>query len=144
MTAKKEVDTRHMHEKLGISFQELGALLGVRNMLAAGLMATSTGSDVLNMDLAEDKGCHVFDMNYPGQVIGCGSVACIGGSMAMLMGKNPRNYVSTNGSETKLGPLFWPRNNVVRYRSITQKMAVRAIDNFLNYGDPKWDTIKKS
>jgi hypothetical protein len=133
---------QHLHEKLGISFQELGALLGVRNMLAAGLL-------IPNADDYPD-GSHVFSMHHPGMVYGCGSVGCIAGSMAILMGhKQPMTYTNQFDQDSlrgkdKIAALFYPRApNAAMWSDITPKMAVRAIDNFLNYGDPKWGTVRK-
>ena len=134
---------KHLHEKLGISFQELGALLGVRNMLVAGLL-------IPNADDYSDS-CHVFSMGHPGMIYGCGSVGCIAGSMAILMGhKQPSTYTkqfdecSIRGTD-KIAALFYPRTiGADKWYDITPKMAVTAIDNFLNHGDPKWGTIKNN
>ena len=131
---------QHLHEKLGISFAELGALLGVRNMLAAGLLTTPDYSA---------EGCHAFNMNHPGRLSECGSIGCIAGSMAMVMNNSyPQSYTiqfSPDGDrgKEKIAALFYPRKSKVDWDLITPTMAVKAIDNFLNYGNPKWETITK-
>lgn len=124
--------TQHLHEKRGITFQEMGALLGVREMLARGLLKDPGA-------LHED-GAHDFNMNIPCRLDGhCGTVACIGGTMALLMGQlSPSRYVAGGGLNGKLGRLFYPDTALVQWQSITPAQAVRAIDNWLDNGNPRW------
>lgn len=132
---------KHLHEKLGISFAELGALLGTRTLIERGLLTHLHPFDFF----ADDRG-HYINMGVTcKQNKHCGSVHCIGGTMALLMGMDPHtanDYVAEKefGSRTKgLSALFYPKD--FDYDRITPKQMIAAIDNYLKDGKPRWDTI---
>jgi hypothetical protein len=140
------------HEKLKITFQEYGALLGVRAMLQVGILEDTL--DVCGLYFKSNK--HHFNMDSIGGVKGCGSVGCIGGNMAIIMNPYLGNeyvdseyinvnseyvseYVTTNRSES-LSKLFYPPRKY-DYNLITSKMALKAIDNFLTTKKPHWEKV---
>lgn len=133
-------DKRSLHEKRGISFAELGALLGTREMLKRGLLVEPKPGE--NREAIARQGAHIFRMRTSCAVVGCGSVACIGGTMGMVMGLNGNDsmtYVASRRSPS-LKVLFYPPE-ALNWNSITPKRAVKAIDNWLAGGDPKWRSI---
>jgi hypothetical protein len=129
---------QHLHEKRGITFPEYGALLGTRAMLAAGTL--EHGKACHTVPLPHE---HQFDMNKSCFAYGCGTVSCIGGTMALIMGMSPstaRSYVS-NSSET-LRDLFYPQDlHSTKWHRITPRQAVKAIDNWLRTGKPMWKNV---
>lgn len=127
------------HHTLKITFAEWLALIGVRNAMASGGIthdANGQSSVVPNE--------HTFNMNCTGKVYNCGSVACIGGYMAMAMGVGGADEISdyVYGRE-RLRTLFFPSKCGHIYEKITPKHAIKAIDNFLTSGAPKWRDVLK-
>lgn len=132
MTAKK-----HIHEKRGLSFAEYGALLGTREMLRLGAV-----EDTYECKLPDDK-AHTFNMNVPMIKEGCGTVGCIGGHMALIMGysnSEADNYVTNSQYSRPIGKLFYP-DSLENWEGITPDMGVAAIDNFLKDGNPRWTDV---
>lgn len=133
------------HEKLGITFQELGALLGFHAMLKYGVAswhsydATTDYSDSDAAMMLTRQGQHLFNM---GQICKftahCGSLGCIGGHMALLMGVHPRQYTDVDRSPI-LDKLFYPPHPVdFNYNEITAEDAVGVIECFLATGHVDW------
>ncbi len=128
------------HSKLGLSFAEFGALLGTRTMLANNAVVDAKG------EYEPDDKKHAFNMGVPCRVEGCGSIACIGGTMAQVMGMDADaadQYVRDHDPEENTAPisrLFFPPSQY-EYDKITTKQAVKAIDNFLATGKPLWDKV---
>lgn len=111
-----------------------------------------------------------FNMGVSGKTTpGCGTVACIGGWVYVLENwiKDPKTriyspppgskiedeelrqaeFVTCPGNDA-LKSLFFPPDYVdhhsiewVEWAEITAKMAVEAIDNYLNTGDPDWRSV---
>ncbi len=142
------LDTLRMksYKELGITFAEYGALLGTRQLLWSGqLTHCETNTD------NPPPGQH-FNMDVAGIKDECGTIACIGGTMAIIMGKvDPsgdvrtlegaaQHYVSCERSIT-LDALFYPRENDLSWGRITAEQAVEAIDNFLTTGRPMWHVV---
>jgi hypothetical protein len=133
--AKRKVKARKVkgfdHKELRLSYAELGALLGTREMLR-----TKTLKDAHGRSFADDDE-HLFNMGDACVIYVCGSVACIGGTMAQIMGKNASEamrYVAS--SSGKLRELFFPKPpkgsvHDLDYDKIKPTEAVVAIDNFL-------------
>jgi hypothetical protein len=126
---------KHLHEKRGISFAELGALLGVRTLLANGLLAHvpyrnhGRSGHRFNMAVA----CSTNDQ--------CGSVQCIGGAMGVIMGYDKDGAVRyVENASGGLSKLFFPPQDY-RYVAIEPKQAIKAIDNFLKVGKPLWEKV---
>jgi len=126
------------HDKLGITFAEHGALIGTRYMLAGGILKHTPG--VFGVGHGNK---HSFNMSISCDVVGCGSVSCIGGTMAMIMGmRDPydaEHYVCNAWGE--LGKLFYPNHPSVSMYDITVEQSIRAIDNFLTTGRAKWHKV---
>lgn len=127
----------HLHERRGLSFAEYGALLGVRELLASGQMAHTKRDSVAGSQ-------HLFNMGVTCNANeGCGSVQCIGGAMALIMGMgdlDARRFVGGRRDQAGLGELFYPPTKYA-FRLIEPQQAVQAIDNFRKYGKPRWETI---
>lgn len=119
-----------LYKTRGITFQELGALLGTREMLVRKILS--------------GQGERVFDMSTACDTHGlsCGTASCIGGTMAMLMGVSPLDYVREEKQSPHLRSLFFPPIEY-GWNTITAKQGIAAIDNWLKTGDPKWEKILK-
>ena len=132
-------ETKDLHQLRGITFAELGALYGVREMLRAGHL-----DHAAVWDQEEDAGKHLFCMNIGAEEVGdCGSAMCIGGAMGQVMGRtvyDANRYVHGKSQSDPLYPLFFPPDRI-DYDSITAEEAAQAIDNFLKTGDPHWEDI---
>ncbi len=129
-------------EELEMTFIELGALLGTRELLRSGVLKH------LSADMRTTS-ARMFNMNCAASGNDtCGTVSCIGGTMGMLMGKGMEGaqlYV-LNVRNPKLLELFYPPSRLFgqklkSYRDITPEQAIVAIDNFLNTGRPQWADI---
>lgn len=108
------------HIKLQIEEKELLALLEVRRKLVEG-----------ELD-------HKFTMAMVYDDLGCGTVGCIAGWMAIEMSLNPDRYASRHRSNA-LCPLFYPQTILInQWADISVAQAVQAIDHFLETGRPNW------
>lgn len=118
------------HVKLGITENEFLALLEVRRKLAEGKLKHRK-----EYSYARGSG---FNMSCIQNKNGCGTVACIGGWMAMEMGYTEwaGAYVDDFRSEP-LHYLFYP-SRAGNWEAITPQRAVEAIDYFLEKGVPNW------
>ena len=128
-------------EELGITEEELDALIKVRDGLSSGCFTHVDGYD-------EPPVKYGFNMVIAGNHGSCGTVACIGGWMAIVMSSkmddplsldvnDMKRYVSSNMA---LERLFYPPVSLY-YSTITPDQAALAIDNFLATGDPRWKDI---
>lgn len=135
-------------EKLGLSFAEYGALLGVRAMLSSHVIKHQAGP--------KKDGEIYFDMNHWSQQrcsvneVHCGTAACIGGSMELILGGS--NNDLTDVARTALYALFFPDHSDTAtlkqlsmlsndWAKITTKQAIEAIDNFLYTGHARWERV---
>lgn len=114
--------------QLGITEEELKALKMVRHSLNCGI-------------LSEER----FDMRVIfSRSSECGTVGCIGGWMAVCMGRaHPDLFIGRDCSDS-LGPLFYPwkkNREGFEIHDATPAQAVRAIDNFLATGEPDWERV---
>jgi len=148
---------QHLHEKRKITFQEYGALLGVRAMLAANALT----HDRQRRRIEAAPGEHGFNMCTKCKMSKCGTVSCIGGTMAFLMGRDPAYYVEDHNPPSPCGPGVFPRDvrscsvsliplfyptevgKVYTWTWIKPAVAVKAIDNWLRTGRPGWKALKK-
>lgn len=146
--------TQHIHKQRDITFQELGALLGAYELIRHRFIEHKDADSYTVVKAesirAAEKGAHVFNMNIACQVHGCGTVSCIGGTMALIMGldvSDATRYVDDRHSPA-LDSLFWPGRqmaSLANYNNITPDQSLQAIENFLQHGDPKWpEVLKKS
>lgn len=141
---------KNLHEKLGITFQELGALLGTEAMLKEKIITHNRKIDSgYEMRTAAIGGRHVFNMASACVTNEeCGSVACIGGTMAMIMGMDEDAadaYVHGYEYDENLGALFFPQTApggyVEGFAKITAKQALQAIANYKRTGKPNWRKV---
>jgi len=136
---------KHIHERRKITFQEYAALLATRAMLVNATLAWTNSPRPV-------PGCHLFNMHTKGGATHCGTVGCIGGTMAMVMGKDPSDYVFDHVGEDlgwrlradtcskSLSNLFYPVGD--EWDWIKPKVAVKAIDNWLRTGKPGWKKLQ--
>lgn len=155
MTAKRP---KSLHEKRKVTFAELIALYGTRAMLQ---------EKVLTFNKYRRRGDsfypapheHEFNMAVVCRQNECGTVGCIGGTMGIVLGLYPMEYVAANNS--RMGRLAYPpglfENHPTRrsaalhdlffppekyaYSTITPQQAVKAINNWLKTGKPMWAKV---
>lgn len=137
-------------EQLGIEPDELEALCAVRSWLAAGCPEEAKQ---LNSPWRRTS----FAMEDTIDVKPCGTVCCIGGAMAIYLEKTPdeaHDYV-LRGRTDALNSLFMGIGiqDIVHHHTdegqiihwnlnhITPQMALHAVTNFLNTGDPQWEAV---
>lgn len=158
-------------QELQITQTELDALIKVRDQLAKGAFAHGNPWDavpapnVFNMGWGAKQLQDASTGEYR-----CGSTCCIGGwmhvHMAGPMRANDQGYIFVDVDRANayvnhdkspvLHPLFFPLQSdqfgtelpgyedvSVSYTDITPEHAIRAIDNFLETGDPDWPSILK-
>lgn len=116
---------------LGIKDVEFEALVKVLGMLERGELREAPKPN-RTWDHHTFKGMG-FNMECSGVKNACGTVACIGGWAAYLMGRPMNEYVNYHYS-TPLENLFWGNTN--EETSISQ--AAIALRNFLTHGEPRW------
>lgn len=128
--------------QLNLNPEEYEALLLVREGLANGKWKHALKGD---KDIA--CGFNMAQAHYEKE--GCGTVACIGGWMAVAMGMDnmaANAYVgkhepwSGRSSDRPIARLFFPPWSST-YENITTEQAVQAIDNFLKEGSPCWADV---
>lgn len=136
----------HLHEKRGVTFAELGALLGTRALLTMKGMTHTRACSV-------PGGKHTFRMDIGAQTDNlCGTASCIGGTMGLILftgavDRASRFVAEVDGSRppSPFQDLFYPH---VVYHSmwyeITPQHAVAAIDNWLKTGKPRWEKVLPS
>ena len=129
--------------QLGITAKEYKALLKVRDLLSKREVLFNMGA------IISDERYHP---GYGRDVHNCGAVCCIGGWMAVVMHGELDNfdfykiecgvidYVVDKRSQS-LSKLFYPTPVDIEWSEITPSQAIRAIDNFMNTGDPDWSSI---
>lgn len=123
-------------EQLKTTQEVLDALLKVRDGIRAGEYALVPS--VLNYQVPEGKrgfNMGVECLNYAG----CGTLACIGGWVALELGEDPSEFVQSSHWDTPLNKLFWDSVS----GNETLEDAADAIDNLLETGDPKWSKVWK-
>jgi len=140
-----------------ITPREHEALVTVRDALAAGEFRHSR--------ITEGPDGPTFNMRSTCLSGDCGTIACIGGWMAITMlglaREKPVSYENqtqvfdfvTDYGDGELLPsspslmgLFYPpgaREDEEWWDFITPAYAVEAIDNFLRDGDPRWGAIRR-
>lgn len=105
-------------EQLGLSIPHYIALIATRDMLKNGL----------------PKGL-AYKYDSWKEINDCGTTACIGGMMEFITGNHPGN-----GYKTGIEELFYGGFN--KYgQGATPHQAVKAINNVLETGKPKWDEV---
>ena len=121
--------------------EERLALIDVRDKLANGtyVYAPNVLDGIVPAPLS-------FNMNKIFYKTDCGSAACIGGWMAdaLLNRATPaaaREYVENGGETGDLYELFYPED-LEAWDEILPADAVKAIDNMLAHGNPRWAQVR--
>lgn len=125
-------------EQLKLTLQQYGALLGTRELLAKNVIEhVDTPEEAANKGhgLASGFNMAVWAREFCTSKNGCNTVACIGGTMSLLMGEKDSNWFDVHDKD--LYALFYPPV-IEGYEHITTKQALKAIDNFLYTGKPSW------
>jgi len=118
---------------LQITDVEHNALVKVLGMLEREEL--TYGNYLHFLDTVVLTGPKTFHMNVIYSESECGTVACIGGWAAILMGRNPIHYVQ--GSHPKeLRKLFYPGECG---SLATRSQAAIALRSYLTTGEPNWD-----
>lgn len=121
--------------ELGIEELEFGALTKVLGMLERGELIHEPRMKGNIFDPQVQNG---FCMACSGIQTSCGTVACIGGWVAILMGnKGPsiNEYVNLVEGSSSLRDLYWGRSR----RNVTPAQAAIALRNYLTHGEPRWE-----
>lgn len=140
------------HTKLGITFIELGALLGTHALMTSKVIHHDPKAD--NGPIPTDD--HTFNMGISCRTQGCGSVSCIGGTMGLIMGMNQHdasryvNYTKDGGIYTltdnerhhspRLKTLFMP--HIIDsdcWPLLSTRVVLKVIEHFLATGRVAWE-----
>lgn len=126
---------RKTAQQLGIEQWEYDKLLQVRDLL-------ESESFFKHSDYGDLPDGPCFNMGTSCVSENCGTVACIGGWMAVLSGMRDETKIADYvDRHSALATLFYPDISVFDYDNITPLQAVLAIDNMLMYGKPFWHTV---
>lgn len=120
-------------EELGISEAELSAHITVLGMLERGELKHVPEPKINSKD--------GFNMNYSGRNTRCGTVACIGGWVAVLLRRPPDEYVFGCGEEGPRYDLYFPYEVSQDWDDITPAKAASALRNYLTCGEPRWKSV---
>jgi len=127
-------------QDLKITEDERSALIKILGMLERGEFHKndfSTHEYGFNMNLCVYPLGRNQSWGLSGQK--CGTVACIGGWVAMMMGKeSTRDIIEYVHGRNPLRRLYWPNINMGDYTNITTAQAAHAVSNFLTTGNPDW------
>ena len=122
---------------LQITDVEHNALVNVLGMLEREELAF--GKRYEDTDQIMPTSIKTFHMNITYSKSRCGTVACIGGWAAILMGRDPIDYVQGRGSwplPEELRKLFWPGDSG---SLATRSQAAIALRSYLTIGEANWD-----
>lgn len=128
------------HKELGLTFPEYGALLGTKALLESGMLWHNPSGREIGSDV------HQFDLGTTCKTRDCGSISCIGGTMAIIMGMDADaadKWVWMRRYDRGLEELFFPRHLMDSHamEEITPEQAAAAIGNFLQTGQPEWKKV---
>jgi hypothetical protein len=125
------------HRELGTTFSQWMALLSIRAMLDVGALAYDGKADI-------EPAVHKFNMGIAALKHDCGTVGCIGGYVGLLNGMTAGLAADfVGGVRGALYALFYPsyRGRECTYADIKPAQAVKAIDNYLSTGKPRWHEV---
>lgn len=137
------------HTKLRIHYRTYAALLAVRELLKIDAIKhnpTVRFQRGLELGGRTLDVCPLrFNMTMSAKTADCGTVACIGGHMALVLGDADPDVFVTN-AQGALRELFYPlvlrRDGAVSaWNEVTPRHAVKAIDNYLTTGRAQWHKI---
>jgi hypothetical protein len=123
---------------MGINDEEFDALRKVLGMLERGELVHEPREDAAREYHFDPQVPNGFCMDCSGEQTSCGTVACIGGWVAILMGRTRddiNHYVNSTSANSSLYALYWGRTD----RNIQPSQAAIALRNYLTHGEPRWD-----
>lgn len=124
---------------LDISEQEHAALITVLGMLERNELVHHIAPIIGESGFAPTIP-NGFNMECSGAQTDCGTMACIGGWVAILMGRRDKfinQYVNTRNPNSKIGRLYWGCTG----SATTVEQAATALRNFLTDGDARWNEV---
>ena len=125
-------------EDLKISEAEWSAAISVLGMFERGEIVHQPPKEY-DWGSETPIAAHSFNMECSGVVADCGTIACIGGWIAVLMGRRGgdiNEYVNGTGADNlPLYGLFWGKTDP----EVTAEQAARALRSYLTTGDARWD-----
>lgn len=120
--------------ELGISDAEYSALQAVLRMFEREEVVHSSGVD--------DYQGACFNMGSTWSRSDCGTLGCIGGYVATVLGVSPDKYIYQYQNFGRLTQLYFPRNKngclIDELISVTPAQAALAIRSLLTTGEPRW------
>lgn len=126
---------------LGISDDELSALIKVLGMLERGELKYADASIYVGVD-GLPRIPDGFNMNIWASKEECGTVCCIGGTVDCLMGRRVDIGIGFTAEDLLqagkpgLDDLFYP--DILDRNAITPSQAASALRNFLTTGEARW------
>lgn len=143
MAKKLQIKT---HVQLGLRYATYVALLGVRELLKTRIVThnpnvTGARGSALNHHKQDQNLPLRFNMRHVASRADCGTVGCIGGHIALVLGvSHPSIFVEN--APPALYELFYPEIvSSSDWNNITEKMAVKAINNYLYTGRAQWHKV---
>lgn len=122
-------------EELGLGEAELAAHITVLGMLERGELKHIP-------EPSYRKRQNGFNMSFDGLETPCGTVACIGGWVAVILGdKATWGYVAGPAIDTPRRRLYWPLGGDDVMKTITTSQAAMALRNYLTTGEPRWEEV---
>ncbi len=136
---------------LGITDIQRDALITTLGMLERGELKHTQGRDMPGFpDVCLPNGTAGFtghfNMSYWMYQIGCGTIACLGGTSAMVAGDEylwGDCHVEDDAPEGPLERLFMPGgpNHIYKWENITTDKAAVALSNYLTTGEAQWGEV---
>lgn len=128
-----------------ITAEERAALLEVRRQLAEGeLKYNPDPSNMMPFAFCDpylgdcSQRAMVFNMCIAISQADCGTVMCVGGHAARIMGYTDVREIGTFVDDKRFESLFYPHEGPRTYKSYTPQEAVVAIDRFLAGDEKPW------
>ncbi len=138
-------------EDLGLTDIQRDALIKTLGMLERGELVHIQGRDMpgyanVLLPSGEPGFTGHFNMSYWMYQIGCGTIACLGGTSAMVAGDEHLwgdHHVEDDVPGGPLERLFMPGGIDLLYewKDITTEQAARALSNYLTTGEARWEEI---
>lgn len=123
---------------LGITEAEQEALIKVLGMLERDELVHYRRPAFICWSQVEPDIPNGFNMETQGIRKPCGTVACIGGWVAFLIGQSQDDYVNkAEDVDGGLHDLYWGHVDA----DTTPAQAALAVRNYLTDGDPRWNEI---
>ncbi len=138
-------------EALGITDIQRDALIATLGMLERGELIhiqdrEMPGYPDVNLPNGEVWFTGHFNMSYWSYKIGCGTIACLGGTSAMVAGDEHLwgdHHVEDDVPDGPLERLFMPGGLGLldEWKDITTEQAAMALSNYLTTGEARWEEV---